>query len=132
MPFHMIFISTLINAPFIVSKLLTFIHLINQTQASFQIKLNLLVDKFLTLSILETNEKQTVSINSSTVRSKMFVNWMQFMNKRKYILMTHVVLYALTTCCVVFFSYSHPFLISDNRHYTFYIWRRLLSKPHFR
>ena len=34
------------------------------------------------------------------------------------------------TCFVVVhvFSYAHPFILSDNRHYTFYIWNRFLSK----
>lgn len=26
-------------------------------------------------------------------------------------------------------SIAHPFLLADNRHYTFYIWRYFLSKP---
>eukprot|EP00127_Corallochytrium_limacisporum_P001518 Clim_evm3s63 gene=Clim_evmTU3s63 len=28
---------------------------------------------------------------------------------------------------VRFFTYVHPFLLADNRHFTFYIWRRLLN-----
>ena len=26
------------------------------------------------------------------------------------------------------FSYTHPYLLADNRHYTFYIWRRILGR----
>jgi alpha-1,2-glucosyltransferase len=26
-------------------------------------------------------------------------------------------------------SVAHPFLLADNRHYTFYLWRRLLGLP---
>jgi alpha-1,2-glucosyltransferase len=27
------------------------------------------------------------------------------------------------------FTCVHPYLLADNRHYTFYVWRRLLSTP---
>lgn len=27
-------------------------------------------------------------------------------------------------CCVYFFTFQHPYLLADNRHFTFYIWRR--------
>lgn len=37
--------------------------------------------------------------------------------------------YIITLLCLQWGSVSHPFLLSDNRHYTFYVWRRLLSKP---
>ena len=37
-------------------------------------------------------------------------------------LVTGVILYAATTVR------SHPFLLSDNRHVTFYVWRHILSK----
>ncbi|CAL8108876.1 unnamed protein product [Calicophoron daubneyi] len=30
-----------------------------------------------------------------------------------------------------FFSYTHPYLLADNRHYTFYLWRRLLHRSQF-
>ena len=26
------------------------------------------------------------------------------------------------------FSYAHPYLLADNRHYTFYIWKRILGR----
>lgn len=26
------------------------------------------------------------------------------------------------------FTYAHPYLLADNRHYTFYLWRRILSR----
>eukprot|EP00250_Pteridium_aquilinum_P009654 c18831_g1_i1 orf=472-1998(+) len=29
--------------------------------------------------------------------------------------------------CIHFFSFAHPYLVSDNRHYTFYIWRRVIN-----
>lgn len=28
------------------------------------------------------------------------------------------------TCCVYFFTLQHPYLLADNRHFTFYIWKR--------
>eukprot|EP01040_Poterioochromonas_malhamensis_P010342 gene10342-11249_t len=33
---------------------------------------------------------------------------------------------------MVYGSKSHPFLVSDNRHYTFYLWRRVLQHSHHR
>uniref|UniRef100_A0A2P2KJG5 Dol-P-Glc:Glc(2)Man(9)GlcNAc(2)-PP-Dol alpha-1,2-glucosyltransferase n=1 Tax=Rhizophora mucronata TaxID=61149 RepID=A0A2P2KJG5_RHIMU len=29
--------------------------------------------------------------------------------------------------CVHFFSLAHPYLIADNRHYTFYLWRKVIK-----
>lgn len=43
-------------------------------------------------------------------------------------------LIALTAACAACaallhrFSYAHPYLLADNRHYTFYLWRRLLGR----
>ncbi|PVF95067.1 hypothetical protein CPB86DRAFT_739413 [Serendipita vermifera] len=33
---------------------------------------------------------------------------------------------ALIATCVHFFTIHHPFILSDNRHYTFYVWKRIL------
>ncbi|EFO18189.1 alpha-1,2 glucosyltransferase [Loa loa] len=30
----------------------------------------------------------------------------------------------LFTCCVYLFTLQHPYLLADNRHFTFYIWKR--------
>ena len=30
------------------------------------------------------------------------------------------------------YTLAHPFLLADNRHYTFYIWKRFLSRPWFK
>lgn len=30
--------------------------------------------------------------------------------------------------CVQQYSLAHPYLLADNRHYTFYLWKRLLRK----
>ncbi|CAN0596570.1 unnamed protein product, partial [Ectocarpus sp. 12 AP-2014] len=30
------------------------------------------------------------------------------------------------------YSLAHPFLLSDNRHYPFYVWQRLLSRVYVR
>jgi alpha-1,2-glucosyltransferase len=32
---------------------------------------------------------------------------------------------------VIAFNYAHPYLLADNRHFTFYLWRRLLSPYRF-
>merc|ERR1711974_291972 len=29
------------------------------------------------------------------------------------------------------FSLAHPYLLADNRHYTFYIWRRIIARNNF-
>lgn len=44
-------------------------------------------------------------------------------------LIGHLLGCAAVTVCLVKFSFSHPFLLSDNRHYTFYLWRRFLQYP---
>lgn len=45
------------------------------------------------------------------------INWIS------YILVAFIV-----TIVIYFNSMAHPYLLADNRHYTFYIWKRLLSK----
>ena len=32
---------------------------------------------------------------------------------------------------VYWFTYAHPYLLADNRHYTFYIWRKLIDRNRF-
>lgn len=44
----------------------------------------------------------------------------------------HFIGLAIVTVCLVRYSYSHPFLLADNRHYTFYVWKRLLQYPKIR
>lgn len=39
---------------------------------------------------------------------------------------------ALTAYVLHQYSLAHPFLLADNRHYTFYIWKRFLSRPWFK
>mmetsp|Transcript_13350 Transcript_13350/g.35044 ORF Transcript_13350/g.35044 Transcript_13350/m.35044 type:complete len:452 (-) Transcript_13350:284-1639(-) len=38
------------------------------------------------------------------------------------------ILVAFFALAVQYFTIEHPFLLSDNRHYTFYLWKRFLSK----
>ncbi|KAJ3676673.1 hypothetical protein LUZ60_004085 [Juncus effusus] len=33
----------------------------------------------------------------------------------------------LSTTAIHYFSIAHPYLLADNRHYTFYIWRRIIQ-----
>ncbi|KAM3722032.1 putative Dol-P-Glc:Glc(2)Man(9)GlcNAc(2)-PP-Dol alpha-1,2-glucosyltransferase [Dirofilaria immitis] len=35
-----------------------------------------------------------------------------------------LILCLIFTCCVYFFTLEHPYLLADNRHFTFYVWRR--------
>ncbi|KAJ4788262.1 hypothetical protein LUZ62_017106 [Rhynchospora pubera] len=37
------------------------------------------------------------------------------------------VAFCLSAVWVKYFSIAHPYLLADNRHYTFYIWRRLIQ-----
>ena len=41
----------------------------------------------------------------------------------------HALLIAAVSAALVFGSFEHPFLLSDNRHYTFYLWKRALRFP---
>ncbi|UMM11782.1 hypothetical protein L5515_000892 [Caenorhabditis briggsae] len=43
-----------------------------------------------------------------------------------------LVLQAAIAGIVYKFSYDHPYLLADNRHFTFYIWQRFLSNPAIR
>lgn len=43
-----------------------------------------------------------------------------------------LVFQGLTATLVYKFSYDHPYLLADNRHFTFYIWKRFLSNPMMR
>jgi len=46
-----------------------------------------------------------------------------FGTKRRIVVST--ILTACIAISVHFFTINHPFLLSDNRHYTFYVWRRV-------
>jgi alpha-1,2-glucosyltransferase len=45
---------------------------------------------------------------------------------------TYTIILLLCIEVVHHWTYVHPFILSDNRHYVFYIWRRILSKEIFR
>jgi hypothetical protein len=47
-------------------------------------------------------------------------------------LMMHMIGFASTAVLLRNGSLSHPFLLADNRHYTFYLWARILQYPHIR
>ncbi|XP_013408858.1 putative Dol-P-Glc:Glc(2)Man(9)GlcNAc(2)-PP-Dol alpha-1,2-glucosyltransferase [Lingula anatina] len=41
--------------------------------------------------------------------------------------------YLISCVLAMYFTYEHPYLLADNRHYTFYIWRRIyLLHPYMR
>lgn len=46
--------------------------------------------------------------------------------------MYYIVAICVCISAVHFNSMAHPYILADNRHYTFYIWKRLLSKQHLR
>ena len=41
----------------------------------------------------------------------------------------HCLCGAATTMAMLYGSLDHPFLLADNRHYSFYLWRRVLQHP---
>uniref|UniRef100_A0A1I7TR18 Dol-P-Glc:Glc(2)Man(9)GlcNAc(2)-PP-Dol alpha-1,2-glucosyltransferase n=1 Tax=Caenorhabditis tropicalis TaxID=1561998 RepID=A0A1I7TR18_9PELO len=43
-----------------------------------------------------------------------------------------LLLQATVAILVYNFSYDHPYLLADNRHFTFYIWKRFLALPSLR
>jgi alpha-1,2-glucosyltransferase len=58
-------------------------------------------------------------------------------NKNKFIIsikeiLKHILGLLIFSFSLYFGIQSHPFLLADNRHYTFYLWKRVLSKPTYR
>lgn len=49
--------------------------------------------------------------------------WARGLSARRLVLWT-----SLIALCAARFTLVHPYLTADNRHYTFYLWRRLLGK----
>ncbi|CEH16891.1 Alpha-1,2 glucosyltransferase/transcriptional activator [Ceraceosorus bombacis] len=39
-----------------------------------------------------------------------------------------VILCGLTTAAIKYGTLAHPFLLADNRHYSFYVWRRIINR----
>lgn len=66
----------------------------------------------------------------------LWLNQKTLRDYRRYVLGAHgahlpisVLSYYIIYYIVQNFTVVHPFLLADNRHYTFYIYRRILSKP---
>lgn len=56
------------------------------------------------------------------------IKWIRWYLKRLASL--RVLLEMVTIAVIVqFFTIEHPFILADNRHYTFYLWRRVLRPP---
>ncbi|KAI0001798.1 DIE2/ALG10 family-domain-containing protein [Russula vinacea] len=53
------------------------------------------------------------------------VQYRIFGNKRRT--MMHVAISVAMGLSIKLFTIHHPFLLSDNRHYTFYVWKRIFS-----
>ena len=45
-----------------------------------------------------------------------------------YLVVIILGLFMFFGCCSLF-PMEHPFLLSDNRHLSFYVWRKIFSKP---
>lgn len=61
---------------------------------------------------------------------KTLINYRNFILGHKGLgILTMALSYAAIWYIVQNFTIVHPFLLADNRHYTFYIYRRILSKP---
>ncbi|ANZ77156.1 BA75_04031T0 [Komagataella pastoris] len=53
-----------------------------------------------------------------------------FMEHLKYLkqnIVSTIISWTVIALLVHFFTVVHPFLLADNRHYTFYIWRRIIN-----
>ncbi|RHZ86417.1 hypothetical protein Glove_51g59 [Diversispora epigaea] len=61
------------------------------------------------------------------IRYKYFKKSMNFMISRKNLKtkIKLIFLMSIMALLIHFFTYEHPFLLSDNRHYTFYIWKNI-------
>lgn len=45
---------------------------------------------------------------------------------------TYIIVLILCYAIVRYGTFVHPFILSDNRHYVFYVWRKVLSKEIYR
>jgi alpha-1,2-glucosyltransferase len=66
------------------------------------------------------------SLSSYLFAPKKFKNLLAwFRSSYKFIFLV-----GIPICCVIIrnFTYEHPFLLADNRHYTFYIWSKLFRR----
>lgn len=75
--------------------------------------------------LLQTNFKKITS-SSVSIHLKMITTIFResISNTSK---VTFIVLSIIISCLVYFNTISHPFLLADNRHYTFYVWRLLIG-----
>mmetsp|Transcript_19534 Transcript_19534/g.18868 ORF Transcript_19534/g.18868 Transcript_19534/m.18868 type:complete len:540 (+) Transcript_19534:194-1813(+) len=69
---------------------------------------------------MNNKSKQDLKIASNAIRN------------REYQWLFHFLGLSMVTLILQFSCLSHPFLLADNRHYSFYIWARVLSKPIYR
>lgn len=42
-----------------------------------------------------------------------------------------IIVFAIFIVIIKYFSLAHPYLLADNRHFTFYLWRKILNKNLF-
>jgi alpha-1,2-glucosyltransferase len=68
------------------------------------------------------------SISNFLFNYKKIRNLFYFINKN----IKFIFIIALPLICLIIhnFTYEHPFLLADNRHFTFYIWSRLFKRHH--
>jgi len=72
------------------------------------------------------DEEKSSAENRNTKKKKKRVNILEKISPFSFPLLVCGLF--LTILCLQWGSISHPFLLSDNRHYTFYIWKRFLDK----
>lgn len=68
---------------------------------------------------------------------KMFVNVCKLEMRgdrsfNRHVLALLAALHITLSICILIGTVAHPFILSDNRHYTFYLWKRLLGVDGFR
>ena len=64
---------------------------------------------------------------------QLILNWRMALGFAKALLrprwiLAFILLLALQVLAVHFFTYAHPFLLADNRHYPFYIWKNIFKR----
>ncbi len=66
------------------------------------------------------------SISSFIFNYKKILNLIYFYNKN----IKFIFIFLLPSICLIVhnFTYEHPFLLADNRHFTFYIWSKLFKR----
>ena len=93
-----------------------------------------LLDGWVLRSIIKFMLYRVTPEESTTVHSRLQVgvragrNWHEWALR----LLLHVAGLGAVCAALTYFSIGHIFILSDNRHYTYYLWKRFMSHRHMR